>query len=511
MLLTPGYLTSKLSAGARPFLSGPQVYALLPALLLAGFWLGGERLLVTCAVVLPLGLAALSFLRKGRPGDGRTDSLVGMDILHDALDNHMQQARKKFLKAACIIVEIDDHDAIIDRFGHAAAQKVTEQTYERLRSAVRNRDVVFMLNDACIAIAVAPVRRLDLDVGLQLAVRMQATVEEPVAVDATTIYVSVCVGFCISSQIVDTSGKSLASATRLALQEARRHGPSAIRSYAPGMREVASSPIIQNDEVTRALESGEIQPWFQPQISTDDGKVTGFEALARWMHPERGVISPAEFLPVLAQSNRMERLGEVILYHALNALTSWDLQGLNVPHVGVNFSPEELRNPKLMEKLEWELDRFDLTPDRLVVEILETVVATSPDDTVARNINGLSSLGCMIDLDDFGTGHASISSIRRFAIQRLKIDRSFVMKVDQDQEQQRMVSAILLMAERLNLDTLAEGVETSGEHTMLAQLGCGHVQGFGIGRPMPFDNTSPWINSHTNKLKAPPIVGRKFG
>ena len=177
----------------------------------------------------------------------------------------------------------------------------------------------------------------------------------------------------------------------------------------------------------------------------------------------------------------------------------------------MNFTTEELHNPKLLDKIRWELDRFDLPPSRLSVEVLETVVAAAPDDTVSRNINGLAKLGCVIDLDDFGTGHASISSIRRFAVARIKIDRSFVLKVDRDPEQQRIVNAILTMADRLDLDTLAEGVETLGEHAMLAQLGCGHVQGFGIARPMPFDQTADWIRNHNAKLQQAPTIGRSAG
>ena len=120
-------------------------------------------------------------------------------------------------------------------------------------------------------------------------------------------------------------------------------------------------------------------------------------------------------------------------------------------------------------------------------------------------------MGCRIDLDDFGTGHASISAIRRFAIERIKIDRSFVSHVDADPEQQRMVSAILTMADRLGLETLAEGVETAGEHAMLAQLGCRHVQGFGIARPMPYDQTIDWVRRHEARLAEPPKIGRKSG
>jgi EAL domain-containing protein (putative c-di-GMP-specific phosphodiesterase class I) len=277
------------------------------------------------------------------------------------------------------------------------------------------------------------------------------------------------------------------------------------------MRRSAGAKSTFADDAAAALNAGQILPWFQPQISTDTGRITGFEALARWQHPDRGLISPAEFLPLLEQTGQLERLGEVMLYHTLIALRDWDAAGLNVPRAAINITMDELHNPKLIDRIRWELDRFDLTPARLAIEVLENVVAAAPEDIVARNINGLARLGCAIDLDDFGTGHASISSIRRFAVGRIKIDRSFVLKVDRDPEQQRMVNAILTMADRLGLDTLAEGVETLGEHAMLAQLGCGHVQGFGIARPMPFDQTIDWIRTHEAKMQEAPLIGRTSG
>ena len=207
----------------------------------------------------------------------------------------------------------------------------------------------------------------------------------------------------------------------------------------------------------------------------------------------------------------MGRLSEVMIYHALTALRAWDQAGADIRQVGVNFSTDELSDPKLVDKISWELDRFELGADRLAIEILETVVAKGPDDVITRNINGLSALGCCIDLDDFGTGHASLASIRRFGVRRIKIDRSFVMKSDHDPEQQRMIRAILTMAEKLDLETIAEGVETAGEHSLLAQLGCTHVQGFGIGRPMPFDETLRWIREHEARVQAPPQIGRASG
>ena len=230
------------------------------------------------------------------------------------------------------------------------------------------------------------------------------------------------------------------------------------------------------------------------------------EALARWTDPVRGVIPPSEILPVIESVNLLERLAEVMMYHSFRALKQWDSAGVDIRQVGVNFAGSELSNPRLLEKVKWDLDRFELMPDRLAVEVLETVVASEPDDMITRNINALGALGCRIDLDDFGTGNASIASIRRFSVSRIKIDRSFVMKADRDPEQQRMISAILTMAERLQVETLAEGIETVGEHVMLAQLGCNHVQGFGIARPMPFDQTIDWILAHNAKIMDVPQI-----
>lgn len=496
-------------------LSGPAALALFPALVLGGFWLGGEEMLIMIALGFPVCLAFSGLLTPGGRDAGRReddDLITDVHGFEKVLDRALRSAGQSSRRTGCILLELDDFDATLDRFGKATTEAMMQTLVERLQSVLRSRDTVCRPDDNMFAVAIAPVRQLDLGNALHMASRLQSALEDPLVIDAATVYVSASVGLTLDTNVADKSGAGIFGAASVALAEARRHGPSAMRAYSQEMH----TPTILcegglADEAREALEAGQIQPWFQPQVSTDTGLISGFEALARWQHPERGMISPAEFLPALEQSSQMERLGEVMLFAALGALKAWDAAGLDVPHVGVNFAPEELRNPRLTQKIEWELDRFELAPERLSVEILETVVATSPDDTVVRNIAGLSRLGCQIDLDDFGTGHASISSIRRFDVQRLKIDRSFVMKVDRDAEQQRMVSAILVMAEQLGLDTLAEGVETAGEHAMLAQLGCGHVQGFGIGRPMPFDQTVAWTTDYLSRVQAPPRIGRQAG
>jgi EAL domain-containing protein (putative c-di-GMP-specific phosphodiesterase class I) len=182
----------------------------------------------------------------------------------------------------------------------------------------------------------------------------------------------------------------------------------------------------------------------------------------------------------------MERLNERMLRASFCALKDWDQQGFNIPHVSVNFASDDLRNPKLVERIEWELDRQDLSADRLCVEVLETVMAGSGDDIIHRNLARLSDIGCLLDLDDFGTGHASIAAIRRFGIDRLKIDRSFITKLIARQHKVKWFGQLYPWRMSSGIEALAEGVETLSEHAKLAQIGCHHVQGFGLAKPMPF-------------------------
>lgn len=494
-------------------LVGPQVLAFLPAGVLAAYWGGGEIALLSVALAAPtLYLLLGGFSASNNRAFLPRDSFTGL-LQRDGFEELVEHVREKTIDqsrtSAVFHIELEGFSQLIERHGEIAGDVVIQRTGDRIVSTMRDYDNVARLGDCRFAVCMGAERHTDLETCIQLASRMQAVIEEPISIDGISVYMSASVGFCLSGRAPGTTGAAWSQAAATALRSAQKRGPSSIRAYSDEMRRKTQNRAELREEVSHALDAGQIIPWFQPQISTDTGKVTGFEALARWHHPKRGMISPAEFLPAIDQAGRLERLAELMMYNTFTALKAWDAAGVHVPQVGVNFSAEELNSPRLIEKVKWELDRFELTPDRLAIEILETVIAGAPDDQITMNINSLVEMGCRVDLDDFGTGHASISSIRRFAINRIKIDRSFVMKADRDPEQQRMISAILTMAERMDLETLAEGVETVGEHALLAQLGCDHVQGFGIGKPMPFEKTLDWISAHEAKLQdAPQITHR---
>jgi EAL domain-containing protein (putative c-di-GMP-specific phosphodiesterase class I)/GGDEF domain-containing protein len=492
---------------AAALAGGPQVMAFLPALTLAAYWFGGEPYLLVTAVLIPAIFAAGGLFTLARPPSG-----TGADATHGLPGRTSAAARVETLlhasgpaspAVAVLAIAIDDAGELEDRLGPAAFRKAVATTVDRIGGAIRGSDLLAEVAPATWALVLASPRSDDLELLIQIASRLQAAVGEPLPVGAGRIYISASVGISRPGNRRFTSGEALVAAAEHALAEALAQGPGSVRSYAGATPLPAKPAAGLGAELSDALAAGQIVPWLQPQVRTDSGALAGAEALARWAHPVRGLLLPSEFLPLAEAAGLSERLGANILHGALAALRGFDAAGLHVPSVAVNFAPVDLRNPGVVDRVRWELDRFGLAPERLTVEVLETVIEEAGDDMVTRSLAGLAALGCGIDLDDFGTGHAAIGSIRRFSVQRVKIDRSFVRRIDTDPEQQALVSAMILMSDRLGVGTLAEGVETAAEHAALERLGCGYVQGYAIARPMPEATFRAWLDARRAPAAVP--------
>lgn len=475
-----------------------------------GYWMDASLLLFGLAILSPFSLWLLSpptrkrLSRESQTGLFDADSLV--HYLGESLGTGVKAS-----PTACIVIRVDDLADIEAELGTSAIAIIRHQISDRLLTLLRRGDHIAYIGENQFAIALTHLRSPELGGVLTLIKRVQEGCETPILIASRSMHITVSAGFCLSESTGITSGQKMVEAAKLALKDASRHAPAGVRAFSANTPKIISNQNPTDDDIMKALADDQIIAWFQPQVSSDTGKVTGFEALARWDHPDRGIIPPCEFLPALVSSQRMEALSETMLHHSLKAIREWDKAGVHVPTVSVNFSTQELRNPGLMERIKWDVDRFDLDPSRLTVEILETVVSSSEDDIISRNIQALHAQGFSIDLDDFGTGHASLANIRRFAVDRVKIDRSFITHADDDPDQQRMIAAIVGMAERLEIETLAEGVETLSEQGILSQLGCTHLQGFSIARPMPFDETIEWLRNREKSLTNMQQIGRRTG
>lgn len=452
---------------------------------------------------LILALAFLALLPPAQPAPaGWSDPITGLplrDKLVRFLEDRLTEQADQPQDVCVMIIGIDRFRMVEERFSHEDTNQILSITARRVRGCLRDVDLTARLDGPVFGVAIRLDQDLELDTMLKLAGRIQRRIGGRIRMGKTIVNISASVGICLPNRLEDRSASTLLQAGNAALIEAQRHGPAAIRSYSDAMREKVIRRSDLEREVVEALDKGEIVAHFQPQICTRTGEITGVETLARWHHSERGLVPPIEFLPAIENAGMMDKLCTLMITEGLRALTGWDAKGLNIPKVGINFSHFELGSPKIVEQIASELERHGVAANRLVIEVLEDVVADKSDDIIIRNLASLARLGCCLDLDDFGTGHASITSIRRFAVQRIKIDRTFITGIDEDAEQQRMVGAILTMANELKVDTLAEGVETRGELDELARLGCGHVQGYVLSRPMSFEDTARWISSYRSE------------
>jgi diguanylate cyclase len=480
-----------------------QLVALLPVLGIGTYWAGGELALLGLAAILPLAVLVYRLRQMGDLPKPMSDQVI------QRLDSALAEIAAKGGATGCLVIRFDDLGQLADRLGRTRQCEVLAGSIARLRGALRPGDMLYPMEDGSLAVTLAPTPRLDAEIMVRIAARLDLVAQQPMSLADGSIQLTCSIGFCHAQQLRQPSGRALLDAAQVAGDEAARHRPGAIRGYSDDLARARADRDALRAGFAQAVDRGEVRAWFQPQLSTDSGEVSGLEALVRWIHPDRGLLAPAAFLPAIEGSDLMELLGQTMLVQSLATLAELDRSGLTVPTVAVNFSPQELRDPQLPDRLRWTLDRFGLAPARLTVEVLESVVAGDGDDVIASNLGRIAAMGCGVDLDDFGTGNASITAIRRFAANRLKIDRSFIRDVDQNRDQQRLVTAILSLAERLGLETLAEGVETPTEHALLAQLGCSHVQGYVVAKPMPAEDLSDWLHAHRSKHREAVRIGIK--
>lgn len=492
-----------------------EVMTVFPLIVIASVAYGGDAVLWACAVALPTLMALKSW---AMPADANAPDphvkdtrIEGRPVFLRAADDTLALCAETKRVTAVLTIQIDSSLLVEGEWRSDLSEDVIERIQQRIGVTVRGNDIVARCGETVFGVLLHPVPRADLEITLSIIDRLQAAIAEPLSMDGVSVYVNSAIGLCLQERSPALNGAAFVAAAECAMRAARRSEEGGVRAFTPEMQQQTEVEHQLAGQVLGALDSGDIRPWFQPQVSTDDGKISGFEALARWHHPDLGLLSPAQFLPAVAAGHAFVQLGETILLHSLKALQSWDRAGICVPNISINLSLDELRDPRLADRIIWQVDRFDLRNNRLCIEILETVTLKSDDDAVMRNLRALRAAGFRMDLDDFGTGHASIAHIAQFGVNRIKIDRSFVTGIDHDPGQKRLVAAILSMADQLGVETLAEGVETPGEHSALAQLGCEHVQGYGISKPIPFEDTVGWITAHNAKIANTDFRGRKLG
>jgi len=385
-------------------------------------------------------------------------------------------------------IDLDRFKDINDTLGHAAGDEVLKQAAAVLRAHAPVEDFIARIGgDEFVLLS----RRDPADANFpELSARLIEAISEPMTVQGHDCRIGASIGIATRSDRSETPEQVLVNAD-IALYEAKRRGRNRFHVFNGALRQRTIEVKQLSDDLLRGLESGEFRPFFQPQFDAETLEIVGVEALARWDHPTRGFIAPDVFIPVAERLNVVARIDETILTQSLFQAIRWEGQGLSIPSVSVNVSCQRLRDENLIGKLR----TMNIRPGTLTFELLESISFDAIDEGLKLAIEEIKALGIDIEIDDFGTGHASIISLLELSPKRLKLDRRLIQPLLESTAQQSLVRSLIDIGKVRDIETVAEGVETAAHAELLRQLGCHVLQGYAFAKPMPADDFLAFVKT----------------
>ena len=417
--------------------------------------------------------ARLAFIAQH---DGLT-GLPNRSLLRQQMDDILLHTRRSAEKVAVLVLGLDNFKAVNETLGHGVGDKLLRGVAKRLKSMLREEDTVARLNSDEFAIVQSGVARPE--EAVLLAKRLLEAVGEPYLLDGHSVVIGASIGIAMSPGDGDESDKLLKNAD-MALSRAKNDSRGTFSFFEAEMDARAQSRRKIETDLRQAIQDDVLRPYYQPLIDLSTGRITGFEALVRWPHPERGMISPAEFIPVAEETGLINAVGGLMLRRACMDAAQWP----DDVRVAVNLSPLQFRVGNLLSVVMDTLKQSGLPPTRLELEITETLLLEKSSQVLAT-LHALRSLGVRISMDDFGTGYSSLSYLRSFPFDKIKIDQSFVRDLGANPDAQAIVRSIISLGKGLGVTITAEGVETEAELSCLRHEGCHEGQGFLFSRARP--------------------------
>ena len=416
--------------------------------------------------------------------------LANQSLLNDRFNHALSMAQRDQRALTLIVLDLDHFKNINDTLGRHIGDALLVEVARRIQLVVREEDTVSRQGGDEFVLLMPTT---DAGGAAHVAEKMLEAIGTNYQIEAHELMITPSIGIAM----YPTDGadfESLSKNADVAMYRAKQDGRNCYRFFATEMQTRSTRTLQLESALRRALEREQLALHYQPQMSLRDGRIIGAEALLRWRHPEFGMVSPAEFIPIAEASGQILQIGEWVLRTAARQMKAWINAGLDAADAGdaesapmvmaVNLSVVQFRHPRLTEQVMRILDEAGLPPRYLELELTEGVALSDPVGAIAV-MNALHANGIRMSIDDFGTGYSSLSYLKRFKVYKLKIDQSFVRDLTDDPEDKAIVSAIISMARSLGLQTIAEGVETEGQLAFLRENGCDEVQGYYFSEPLP--------------------------
>jgi diguanylate cyclase (GGDEF)-like protein len=379
-----------------------------------------------------------------------------------------------------MFLDLDHFKDINDTLGHSIGDALLVELANRLRSVLREEDTVTRLGGDEFILLLPGV---DTRGAAYVAQKLLDTIADSYRIEHYDLNLTASIGIALYPEDgVDL--EILSKSADTAMYRTKQEGRQGYRFFTPEMQARSARNLQLVNALRHALELGQLQVFYQPQVLMSDAHIIGAEALLRWQHPELGMVSPAEFIPIAEDSGLIMPIGEWVLRCAVRQATVWMANGFAPLTMAVNLSAVQFRHPDLPDLVSRILDEEGLPPEYLELELTEGVAMYNPQGAIGV-MNNLHERGVRMSIDDFGTGYSSLSYLKKFKVYKLKIDQSFVRDISTDPEDKAIVSAIINMANSLGLQTIAEGVETPGQQRFLREKGCDEMQGYLFSKPLP--------------------------
>ncbi len=424
------------------------------------------------------------------------DPLTGLPnrlLMSARLEHLLDQQQRNATSIAVIFIDLDRFKNINDSYGHPFGDQLLIEVANRLRASLRRQDTIARLGGDEFVIILEQLNHME--DAATVANTCITALDQPFLLDGRELYITPSIGVTLSPEDGRDSETLLKNAD-IAMYRAKARGGNQFSFYKRGMTDSVKARIDNETLLRRALERQEFELHYQPQLSADGRRVVGAEALLRWRHPDKGLVAPGEFIPILEETRLIEPVGAWVLEEGCRRLHHWIDSGLPPMRLGLNLSAHQMSNGNLLKRLEEIIHTLDLDPALVELEITEHSLMDSPRDAVTL-LETLGALGISLAIDNFGTGYSSLARLKQLPVHCLKIDRTLVRDIRLDADDQAICGAVIALGHSLGMRVLAEGVEHEDQRRQLEQMGCDELQGFLLGRPMPEEVFQAWLRERT--------------
>lgn len=414
------------------------------------------------------------------------DSLTGLPnrrMFQDRLIQEIKKSNRVKLPLALLLIDLDEFKEVNDTLGHEHGDQLLRQAADRISQCVRESDTVARLGGDEFTVILS--EQTDRTSAEDVAQKIILSMAEPFTLGMEVVYISASVGITLYPDDARDIEALMKNADQ-AMYAAKKQGRNRFCYFTRSLQEAAQRRLRMNTDLRNALSEKQFQVYFQPVVDLKTGLICKAEALLRWHHPERGMVSPMEFIPLAEETGLINEIGLWVFKEAARWAKIWSEKYANDFQVSVNKSPIQFKSDMDANSFDWGsyLDEIALAGKNIVVEITEGLLLNI-DEKISSKLMRFSEVGIQVAIDDFGTGYSSLSYLKRFDIDYLKIDRSFICGLETDANDMALSEAIIVMAHKLGLKVIAEGVETKKQSDLLMQMGCDYVQGYFYGCPMP--------------------------